>query len=428
VSLGVFSWIVLTVILDPVRDRNLRLFVVVVFATLLLLCLGPGANSSTAALMQQRAGRAGRGTRADTTKKPRIDYTNFSHQTHVAQQKLACDSCHKFPTKNWKEVRKGDAAFPDVAEFPEHSACLNCHRQQFFARERPAPLICSNCHVASSPRDTTRFEFPSLGDVADPGRKRRDVVSEFVVNFPHDKHMDVIGSNGPDPGGDRAVRFVSAAFHQEKPKEESDPKLCVICHQTYQPQGDSGEEYVTKPPKNIGDAFWLKKGTFKTIPVSHAQCSSCHNTEAGIEPAPSKCDACHKLLPAQQQAVDFDPKLPATMGITDRMILARWQRRESSATFPHDGGMHATLSCITCHNVPTMNTADAKSLKVAIKSCGGAEGCHVTATADDGGALNYEIDQRKAKTDFQCTKCHLTFGKQALPPSHMEAIPKPAAK
>src|SRR4029078_3488857 len=80
VSLGVFSWIVLTVILDPVRDRTLRLFVVVVFATLLLLCLGPGANSSTAALMQQRAGRAGRGTRADTTKKPRIDYTNFSHQ------------------------------------------------------------------------------------------------------------------------------------------------------------------------------------------------------------------------------------------------------------------------------------------------------------------------------------------------------------
>jgi len=421
----------MTVILDLVRDRNLRLLVVVVFATLWLLCLGPGANSSNAVLIQQRAGGAGRKTKVVTTKKPRIDYTSFSHQTHVTQQKLACDSCHKFPTKNWKEVRKGDAAFPDVAEFPEHSACLNCHRQQFFARERPAPLICSNCHVASSPRDTTRFEFPSLGDVADPGKKRRDVISEFVVSFPHDKHMDVIGSNGAVPGRARSSGFVNAAFalfHQEKPKEESDPKLCVTCHQTYQPQGDSSEEYVTSPPKNIGDAFWLKKGTFKTIPVSHAQCSSCHNTEAGIEPAPSKCDACHKLLPAQQQAVDFDPKLPATMGITDRMILARWQRRESSATFPHGGGLHPTLSCTTCHNVPTMNTADAKSLKVPIKSCGGAEGCHVTATADDGGALNYEIDQRKAKSDFQCTKCHLTFGKQALPPSHIEAIPKPPAK
>jgi len=75
---------------------------------------------------------------------PAIDYKSFSHSTHVTKQKLACDSCHKFPTKNWKEVRKGDAAFPDVAEFPEHSSCLN-PRQQFFARERPAPKICSNC-------------------------------------------------------------------------------------------------------------------------------------------------------------------------------------------------------------------------------------------------------------------------------------------
>jgi hypothetical protein len=421
----------MTVILDQFRDRDLRAFFVAALVALLLLCLGPGAKSSTAVLIQRRTAAARVRSKVDTTKKPRTDYTNFSHQTHVTQQKLACDSCHKFPTKNWKEVRKGDAAFPDVAEFPEHSACLNCHRQQFFARERPAPLICSNCHVASSPRDTTRFEFPSLGDVPDPAKKRRDGVSEFLVNFSHDKHMDVIGRNSPDPGRDRRVGFVNAAFapiSQEKAKEESDPKLCVICHQTYQPQGDSAEEYVTKPPKSIGDAFWLKKGTFKTIPVSHAQCSSCHNTEAGIEPAPSQCDACHKLSTAQQETVDFDPKLPATMVITDRMILSRWQRRESSATFPHDGGLHATLSCTTCHSVPTMNTTNAKSLKVPIKSCGGAEGCHVTATADDGGALNYEIDQRKAKTDFQCTKCHLTFGKQTLPTSHVEAIPKAASK
>src|SRR5688572_29625016 len=44
---------------------------------------------------------------------PRIDYSQFSHVTHVTTQKLSCDSCHKFPTPNWKEVRKGDTAFPD---------------------------------------------------------------------------------------------------------------------------------------------------------------------------------------------------------------------------------------------------------------------------------------------------------------------------
>jgi len=404
-----------------IRNRKLRLSVLGI-AALLALCFIASARRSTEAAPQRRTPKS----RVAIAKAPHIDYAKFSHQTHVTQQKLACDSCHKFPTKNWKEARTGNAAFPDVAEFPEHSACLSCHRRQFFARERPAPLICSNCHVANSPRDTTRFLFPSLGDVTDPSRKRRDFVSEFVVGFPHDKHMDVIGSN--TPAFDKDVHFVSASFHQEKPKEQSDPKLCVICHQTYQPQGDSPEEYVTTPPKTLGDAFWLKKGTFKTIPVSHAQCSACHNTEAGIEPAPSKCDVCHKLLPAQKDPVDFDAKLPATMGITDRMILVRWQRRASSATFPHDGGAHPGLSCTTCHNVPTMNTADAKTLKVAIKSCGGADGCHITATAADGGALNFEIDQRKAKAEFQCTKCHLTFGTQPLPENHIAAIPVPAVK
>ena len=403
-----------------IRNRKLRLSVLG-FAALLALCFVAGATRSSAA-PQRRAPKS----RVAIAKAPRIDYAKFSHQTHVTQQKLACDSCHKFPTKNWKEVRTGDAAFPDVAEFPEHSACLSCHRQQFFARERPAPLICSNCHVANSPRDTTRFLFPSLGDVTDPSRKRRDFVSEFVVGFPHDKHMDVIGSS--TPAFDKGAHFVSAAFHQEKPKEQSDSKLCVICHQTYQPQGDSPEEYVTKPPKTLGDAFWLKKGTFKTIPVSHAQCSACHNTEAGIEPAPSKCDVCHKLLPAQKDPVDFDAKLPATMGMADRMILVRWQRRASSATFPHDGGAPPGLSCTTCHNVPTMNTADAKTLKVAIKSCGGADGCHITPTAADGGALNFEIDQRKVKAEFQCTKCHLTFGTLPLPENHITALPTPAVK
>jgi hypothetical protein len=354
----------------------------------------------------------------------RVNYSQFSHLTHVTTQKLACDSCHKFPTKNWKEVRPPDIAFPDVAEFPEHSACLACHRQQFFARERPAPAICSNCHVKVTPRDTTRFLFLSLGDISSATQKRSERQSEFAVNFPHDKHMDVIGSN-VRPLSDRNFRFVRAGF-QEKPKEESDPKNCVICHQTYQPLGDSSDEYLTKPPKDLGDAFWLKKGTFKTIPASHTQCSSCHNTEAGIEPAPSKCEVCHKLVTAPVVASDFDPKLAATMAIVERMIVGRWQRRISSGTFPHEGGMHPTLSCTSCHDIPTMITTEPATLKVAVKSCGGAEGCHVTATADDGGALNFELDQRKTKADFQCTKCHLVFGKQPVPPSHLAAIPKPA--
>jgi hypothetical protein len=360
-------------------------------------------------------------------KTPRADYSRFSHKTHVTQEKLACDSCHKFPTKNWKEVRKADAAFPDVAEFPEHSSCLNCHRQQFFARQRPAPAICSNCHVKVTPRDTSRFLFPSLGDILDPSKQRRDLVTEFAINFPHDKHVDVVGLNVPALSPPNRVGFVSISWQQKiPPKESSEPKSCPVCHQTYQPQGKSDEEYVTKPPKNLGDAFWLKKGTFKTIPISHTVCFTCHNPDLGISPAPSECNACHKLATSPTVLkIDFDPKLAETIGVTDKTVLTRWHQRISSGAFRHEGGEHPNISCTNCHNVSTMNTLDMKTLVVPVRSCGGAEGCHVTATTDDGGILNYEIDQRKTKPDFVCTKCHITYGKESVPEDHVKAIPRP---
>lgn len=323
-------------------------------------------------------------------------------------------------------MRVGDAAFPDITEFPEHDSCLNCHRQQFFARERPAPAICSNCHIAVTPRDTSRWLFPSLGDLTDPKLKRREFVSEFGVSFPHDKHIDVVGQFGtPGLGRDRSS-FVNASF-QEK-KKDGPPASCPVCHQTYLPQGNSSEEYVTKPPKNLGDNFWLKKGSFKTIPNSHTICFSCHNADSGVPPEPKSCDVCHKLETiGSNTAVDFDPKLPSVMGITDSTILKRWSHRVSAGAFRHEAGEHPDLSCLGCHNAASasFNTVDVKTLKVPVRSCGGAEGCHITKTIDDGGILNYEIDQRKKDPKFVCTKCHINFGKEAIPENHVSAIPIP---
>jgi len=353
----------------------------------------------------------------------RIDYSKFSHVTHVTTQKLACDSCHKFPTKNWNEVRKGAAAFPDVADFPEHSTCLNCHRRQFFARERPAPLICSNCHTGVTPFNTARFRFPSLGDIPEGQSKRREFISDFQINFPHDKHLDVVSFNNPSRKTSLGTEFVSIAW-QEKKETVTEPTSCPVCHQTYQPQGKSDEEYVTKPPKNLDDAFWLKKGTFKTIPNSHTTCFSCHNQDLGISPSPSDCNACHKVKQTQAVLVaDFDPKVAERMLVTDETMLRAWGRRISSGTYRHEGGDHPSVGCLGCHAAQAMNTLEPKTLKVAVKSCGGADGCHITATTDDGGILNYEIDQKKTKPTSECSKCHVNYGKQSVPLSHVEAIP-----
>lgn len=355
---------------------------------------------------------------------PRLNYSEFSHTTHVTKQKLKCDSCHKFPTANWKEVRKSDTAFADVAEFPQHAACLNCHREQFFARERPAPQICSNCHVAVTPRNTVRFLFPSLGDVTDASKPRRDRPSEFAVHFPHETHLEVVGRNVPAFDKSWTAKFVSVSWKRQQQKKPA--ANCGICHQTYQPQGESSQEYVTKPPKTLGDAFWLKKGTFKSIPTSHAGCFTCHNPDSGIAPNSSDCQVCHKLASlAAKISTDFDPALPKKMAITDRVMLKAWQRRVSAGAYRHEGGMHPDLACTDCHTPARMNTVDPQTLKVPVRSCGGAEGCHVTATLDEGGALNFEIDQKKKDPNFVCTKCHLVFGKQGVPASHVSALTKP---
>ena len=390
---------------------------------LLFVCLLSGVFAiplSAGPVPQKRPSRS-RNRAPKVPPKPKINYTNFSHTTHVTGQKLACDSCHKVPSKNWKEFRKGDAAFADVTDFPEHSSCLSCHRTQFFARERPAPAICSNCHIAVTPRDTARWLFPSLGDITDPKLKRREIVSEFAVGFPHDKHIDVVGLNRGSRSG-----FVTARF-EEKPPES--PKSCPVCHETYKPQGNSNDEYVTPPPKTLGDAFWLKKGTFKTIPTSHTICFTCHNADSGIPPEPKDCNTCHKLTTPQKLKPDFDPQLAASMG-ADSMMLSRWSRRISAGGFRHEGGAHPDVSCLNCHNasIATFNTLDRFTMKVPVRSCGGADGCHITATVDDGGAINYEVDARKKDPKFVCSKCHVTFGAELVPANHLQAIPTPAPK
>jgi hypothetical protein len=389
---------------------------------LLLFLIGCASEAATAA-PQKRTSRT-RVQKPKTPPKPKIDYGKFSHTTHVVTQKLACNSCHKVPSKNWNAVRKGDAAFQDVADFPEHSSCLNCHRTQFFARERPAPTICSNCHIAVTPRDTARWLFPSLGDLTDPKLKRREFISEFGVGFPHDKHIDVVGMMAP-PSRDRAP-FVNALFQDKK---AGPPKSCPVCHETYQPQGKSSEEYIVKPPKDIGDNFWLKKGTFKTIPTSHTICFTCHNADSGIAPEPKNCEICHKLANVMPAKTDFDAKLAPAMGV-DAVMLARWSRRQSAGGFRHEGGMHPDLNCMDCHNVATaaFSTIDPKTMKIAVKSCGGADGCHITQTLDDGGALNFEVDARKKNPNFVCTKCHVVYGKEPVPDNHAHAIPTPKPK
>ncbi len=383
---------------STMRQDNLRILI----GVLCVVIIGLSSLSSSSVRVSANPDPAPKPT-------PRkAKYSEFPHSEKA--HKLECNTCHKFPSDNWNKVRTGDAAFPDVTEYPKHQSCLSCHKQQFF-RGTP-PKICSICHTKPSAGDSSRHPFPNPREVFDLSKKGKTATSDFVVGFPHDKHIEIVSSTGS-----RSGTFVNASFAMPD-RRRAGEESCKVCHQTMMPVGTSDDEFVTKPPPNIGDAFWLKKGTFKTAPIGHTTCFTCHSADSGLLPAPETCSACHQLKPPQPKS-DFDPKLAAKMIGDNKVMTDAWSIRHSAGTFRHEFVAHVDLDCSTCHTVATMNTADPLTLKVNISSCAT---CHVTSTTDDGGALNYEMDKRLADAKFQCVKCHITFGKLAVPASHSDAI------
>jgi hypothetical protein len=382
-----------------------RLAVIMLFTGFAAVYLIVGSEIVTTVSSQIRrpARPAARATPRPTPAPPK--YSQFPHD--IKGHNANCTTCHTFPSDNWNKVRTGDGAFPDVTEYPKHESCINCHRQQFYRGARPT--ICSICHVNPSPRDSRRHPFPNPREIFDASEKGKTAASDFAIDFPHDKHIEIVSANRSE-----RQTFRLASYAERRQTETS----CAVCHATLNPQGESDSEYLTKPPADIGDGFWLKKGTFKAIPTGHTTCFTCHSQDSGLLPAPQDCAACHKPK-GPMPAADFDAALALKMNVTDRVTLDLWKRRDSSGTFRHEWFSHSELSCSTCHNVEAMKTTDRSTTKVGLASC---TMCHATASVDDGGVLNFEVAARKENASFRCTKCHVSFGTRPVPESHLKAI------
>lgn len=412
--------------------RPATLALIIILASVVFNCPRLSAVATRLrAPAKQRAGIKPRRSSRTRLQKPRADYSKFSHRTPLHQQ--ACSSCHTAPTPNWKSVRERGLAFPDVTDYPDHPSCVNCHRRQFFSGARP--VICSICHSNVSPRDGARYPFenPKENFQTAATKALRRGATEFALNFPHDKHQDVMAQSPRINGVAPDDFFVLASFRRRDAARKIDS--CSICHQTYQPEGDSGERYVVKPPADLADGvFWLKKGTFKTTPESHASCFNCHWQDGGEKPLSSDCAGCHKLQSERQNPAsnfahaDADPKVGGAMGLRGAAILETWLRRRV-ATFRHEETKHENVGCTACHiNISANSSLDARTLNVPLLTCGGGgTGCHIKATIPKK-ILNIEVEKRRADPAFRCVKCHLNYGADALPKSHLDAVPTPQVK
>lgn len=385
------------------------------------------------ALQIQRSSTPRRQRRPTRRPPARLRYSDFEHasRSHLA---LDCASCHKVES----------VSRINVTEFPDHDACISCHRVQFFAAGA-RPQICTVCHTVVSPRNDARFQFP-----------KPNVASDFTGIFPHDKHQYVIARVVPAhpqrslPNG---AQFVNASFtanqtakqtaSQTKSQTATPPRdpneildSCATCHATDRTERDAPADWI----KDTATA-----GTFKTSPTGHASCFNCHWQEQ--KPVAFDCAGCHGIVApgknpnAATTRAAFMPDEDAMMidaslqtrrrprgrnnsssgqsanADTNLKITAShspdvWLERVS-AKFRHDRANHREYGCTTCHT----NILEAASLQnlaaeVPIATC---NFCHAVTRKD----LQNELTKLKADASFSCTYCHLPgVGNRDAPDSH----------
>ena len=343
--------------------------------------LGPGAVLCFLAFLvfTQTPSSGQRRTRRGTApQRARIDYSKFSHSTKKHQS--ACDTCHKIPTASWKKV----SSYPDITDYPGHEACVSCHRAQFFKGARP--VICSGCHTRTSPRDEARLEFRNPKNA-----------SQFSIEFPHDRHQDVIAFSR-----DRrnfSTKLLSHAAHKLSFADEPTQNYnnCTICHRDDPDHGP--------PPKGWPDNFKPSRETFKGSPNGHDSCFNCHWT--GAKPIAQNCNGCHKLTVTKPNPESM-PRI--------------------SLKFQHEGGGEKKVhvaECTTCHiNITKSVTLRGLKPDVPLTSC---TECHNRE------GLRQDLSKELAAIDknrsFVCVYCHTSnFGSLDPPASHYLIAERPPLK
>ena len=355
--------------------RHLVTLLIFALAALVYFVYPQQFSDSGAAIGQKRAPRRAAGPPA--SRPTAVDYSRFSHATKKHQD--ACNTCHKVPTSNWRKVRD----YPDIADYPDHDSCLNCHRAQFFKGAKP--VICSVCHSKVSPRDAARFAFRN------PARKR-----QFTIEFPHDKHQDVIAKLFLGSPVEQRPGFVHASFTLSSLNADDKTKHynnCEICH------GPRPMPAVA-PASGWVDGFVPDNLTLKAVPASHASCFSCHWKSE--QPLSDNCAGCHKLPSAAVMitAVDSRPK-------------------RISMKFRHDGGgegdkKNHPAECTVCHiNITKASTLRGLEPDVPIFPSCADSSCHKNVLSEE------LVKYNKAPGSFSCVKCHTSdMGSKKPPNSH----------
>ena len=369
----------------------------------------------------QRSGTTRRQTRRRppaAPARPRVDYSRFSHATKGHFEN--CASCHLITS-----FEK-----PDIADYPDHPSCVECHRQQFFRGARP--VICSNCHTVTAPRSEARFKFP-----------KETVPSQFADIFPHANHIKTTSL---------------LQFKKVVGEKVNIQATCMYCHTV--------DKTVQKPQDNAPkDAFISPAGTFMTTPTSHVTCFACH-WQKGVEnreqePLSTQCASCHEnqakpfmqtaaltkiLAPSPASKPDASKIVPAIAQVTLASHATLTSPPRVSPKFVHEldphkkraneEGKEVAITCTQCHaGVRKAKTLEAMREKVnqvqLLPSCS-TSACHTALSGSVGLKLSVfrELRERGKDAKFDCALCHTlpVSLNPEVPCSHYTAVLEAAKK
>jgi hypothetical protein len=368
----------------------------------------PGGEATAQAAGARRAPQRQTRRRQQPAARPRVDYSNFSHATKGHFEN--CASCHLIPS-----FEK-----PDIADYPDHPSCINCHRQQFFRGARP--VICSNCHTVTAPRSEARFKFPKVNEA-----------SQFTDIFPHSKHVET--------------------------------PTCSYCHKV----DNTAQTPQANAPK---DAFVAPAGTFMRTPTSHLSCFGCH-WQKGVKdreqpPLANECSRCHqnlakplvqtaalttalnatiagganepKFIPAVAQGVSPNASqgtLAAHKTLTPPRISPKFVHEiESHKKKTNEEGKEVAITCVECHTA-AQKAATLKAMRLKVNqvqlmpSCS-TSACHtaISGTAQLKNSVFRELRERGKDAKFDCAICHTppVSLNPEVPCSHYKAVLESAKK
>jgi len=371
--------------------------------------------------------------RRNSPRRAATDYSKFNHSSakHLSRD---CNSCHV--------IRSLDK--PDIADFPDHPSCVECHRGQFFRGGRPA--ICSNCHTTTGPRSAARFAFPKPNEPA-----------EFAEVFPHSAHL-------------KPTSLIQFRRHLGEKITTTDS--CRYCHKV---DGRPFKQEIAATrttaaaatvPAATPAALTLPAGTFMTTPTSHATCFLCHGLK-GVEgreqePLSTQCASCHRNTaappaPGPKPPVATSPAtstpqptaaqaanpaqgrgapvvapliIPASLArLSTTFGIARPARvspkfvheMDSTKKRTNEEGQEVPINCTQCHaavrKAATLEVLKLKESQVRLLTCATSD-CHaaVSGVAQLRLSVFRELRERGKDPKFDCALCH-------APPVSVSEVP-----